>query len=284
MKIIRFNLHNLRNNEFFQYMTRVRELVDAATPAALKIEAVYAEFTAAYGRLDEAFMKINKSILTARINEADHSRDTVFRGLADMVNAALRHFDPQAREAAEKLAIVFHTYGNVNELSHDEETSALYNLISELRGNCQPEIDDFGLEPWINELERLNKNVETIMMDRFDETASQTSLVMRECRLATGEVYHRLADRIDALAILAAEFDTYSENNGSGNGGGGNYYPPGTPAGNSIWDVFIAELNQIIEHTESIVAIRRGKAAVKKEEEKAKEEAARKAQEAAKKK
>jgi hypothetical protein len=40
MKINRFNLHNLRNDEFFQFFTRVRDLVSLATPAALRIEAI----------------------------------------------------------------------------------------------------------------------------------------------------------------------------------------------------------------------------------------------------
>ncbi len=250
MKITRLKLRDLRNDEFFQFMTRVRDMVTAATPAALRVERIWGEFTASYARLDEALKKIMKSALTARINEADAARDEVFRGLAATHKAAQNHFNAAIRAAAERLEPVFTTYGNVAARPHDEETSAVYNLCKELVDNHAEDCTTLALVPWIQELSARNRAVEALMMTRFEEGTARTDLVMREVRLEIGEVWYRLADRIDSLQNVLGEDD-------------------GAP-----WAAFIDELNEIIARTENIVAARRGRAAAAAAEKKAKAEAA----------
>lgn len=246
MKITRFHLPSLRNNEFFQYMTRVHGMIGAATPAALQIEALYGSFDTMYVNLGKAIRQITTSALTAKINDTDRSRDTLFSGMAGHVRSCLNHFDPTKRDAAERLIIVLNTFGNVAVRSHDEETAAVYKLTEELTANCPAEVEALELFPWIEELEKRNRAVEAAMMERFNEISARTPLLTRTCRLETGEVYYRIIKRIDALQIVE-----------------------GADSPNSVWALFITELNEIIDHTKNIIAIRRGKAAAKKAEEEA---------------
>ncbi|MDR2882379.1 MAG: DUF6261 family protein [Alistipes sp.] len=243
MKINRLHLTSLRNDEFFQFMTRVRDLVRAATPAALRVEAVFADFEARFADLDEALRKIVKSARTAEIAAADRARDGVFRGLANAVRSARDHYNPAMREAGVRVGIVFDTYGNVAAKADDEETAAVYNLLVELTTRHAADCEALGLTGWIGELDRCNVTVERLMRERFEETTERSGLVMRDVRLAIGEVWYALADRVDALQIVE----------------GG--------AADSPWAAFIAEINAIAERTENIVAERRGRAAAKKERE-----------------
>ncbi len=243
MKITRLNLHDLRNDEFFQFMTRVSDMIAAATPAALRVEVLYGEFEARYAELDEALKKITKSAITKQIAEADAERDRVFSGMVSAYRAALNHFSPAARAAAARLDPPFSTYGNVAALPDDEQTAALYNLCKDLRERHYDDTEALGLIPWLDEAERLNRAFEALMMSRFEETTGRTTLVMRQTRLAIGEVWYRLADRIDALEIVSGD-------------------EAGAP-----WAAFIAELNAVVERTDNIVAMRRGRAAAKKDDE-----------------
>jgi hypothetical protein len=249
MKIIRLKLRDLRNDEFFQFFTRFRDMVREATSAALRIETLYASFLTLYGQMDEALKKIMKSEHTARIAAADHERDTVFRGMANAVKSAGGHFDAAKRAAAGRLKIVFDTYGNLAAKADDEETSAIGNLLRELLTNHAADCEALGLTEWITELDRLNRAVEALMRERFDEVTERTDLVMRDIRLQIGEVWYSLADRIDALHIV--EGDTAC----------------------APWTSLIADLNAVIERTENIVAQRKGRAKAEKEEEAAAEAA-----------
>ncbi|MDR2883415.1 MAG: DUF6261 family protein [Alistipes sp.] len=243
MKIIRLHLPTLRNDEFFQFMTRVHDLVRAATPGALRVEALWARFVPLFADLDEALKKISKSARTAEIAAADHTRDTVFRGLANAVKSARDHYNPAVHAAAVRVGIVFDTYGNVAKKADDEETSAIHNLLVELTVKHIADCETLAITGWIGELDRCNVAVERLMRERFEETTERTGLVMRDVRLAIGDVWYELADRVDALQIVE----------------GG--------AEDSPWAAFIAEINAIVERTEHIVAARRGRAEAKKEHE-----------------
>ncbi len=242
-KLSRRTLSSLRNDEFFQFFTRVRSMIIAVTVAKLNIEKVYADFSAVYAKLDEALKKIVKSALTKKIAEADAARDAVFRGLTSARKTAEKHFNKDIREAGERLLPVFETYGDLANRPSNEATSAIYNLCHDLQTSYAEECITTGIVPWINELDKANKAMEALMMERFEEANSRTDLVVREVRSEMIEVWYQLTHRIDSLQEVSGEDE-------------------GAP-----WAEFIGELNKIITYTDLLVAQRRGRAAAKKEDE-----------------
>jgi len=132
MKIKGLSQSKMRNDEYFQYHTEFIELVNRAGADNLKIEPQFETYMPLYAQVDEALMKIMKSAYTAKIQEADKRRDKVFRGLVDKCRAAEKHFRPEAQQAAEKLKILFNTYGNLAKRPLNEQTSGVYNLVQEL--------------------------------------------------------------------------------------------------------------------------------------------------------
>jgi hypothetical protein len=113
MKISSIHLNNMRNDAHFQFHTEFKDLVVQQNPLTLKVKPQFDGYLPLYNRVDDALKKIVKSEFTAKIHEADKARDEIYLGIVETNTAALRHFNPNVRQAAERLKILFDTYGNV---------------------------------------------------------------------------------------------------------------------------------------------------------------------------
>jgi hypothetical protein len=205
MKIKSLITHNLRNDAHFQYHTEFRDLVAKHGAEALKVKPQFDAYMPLYNRVDEDLKKIVKSEFTAKIHEADKARDEIYTGMAETNAAAIKHFNPQIREAAARLKILFDTYGNVASKPLNEETSAIYNILQELQGKYAPDVATVGISQWISELQTRNAAFENLVKERFDETASRTDIVLKKARAELDEAYRVIVELIDALAIVKGE-------------------------------------------------------------------------------
>jgi uncharacterized protein YegL len=119
-----------------------------------------------------------------------------------------KHFSKHIAESAHKVKIVLDTYGNVARKTLNEETSAIYNLVQDLRSDKYGnETRDASLMTWVDELEKRNKAFEALVKERFDETAHKTDIVLKAARAELGKVYHSIEERINALAIVEGTAD-----------------------------------------------------------------------------
>jgi len=204
MKTKRFRIENLRNEEWFQFYTEFKNVAEEYTAETLEIEDLFTRFLTLYANADEALEVIRKSLSTRQIAEADRERDAIFRGFSDAVKSAGNHFQGNKRLAAEHLRIIFNQYGNVTRKPYDEETASIYNFLQDMKAN-EEHVTELGLSDWVKELEMQNKAFESYMKNRYDETASRTTLRMKEIRLDTDRCYRNILDRIDALIIVKGE-------------------------------------------------------------------------------
>lgn len=203
MKIKKLNFLLLRNNEHFQFFTEFKELVEETSPETLKIAPLFAAWLSLYAQEDEAFKKIMKSAFTADLHVADQKRDETFRGMVQTNRSALKHFKPEVKAASLRLQTVFDTYGNVSVLTLNEETSAVYNLLQELRTEkYAADVQTVGIDDWLAELESNNSAFDRINKDRYDEAALRTGLVMKETRAGVDTSFRKIAERIDALCLI----------------------------------------------------------------------------------
>ena len=238
MKCKRFRNEDLRNEEWFQFYTEFKTLVEQYNPETLDIDTLFTQFLSLYNDADEALEVIRKSADTKQIADADTTRDNVFRGFADAVKSAQNHFDSAKREAANRLQIVFDHYGNIARKSYDEETASIYNFIQDMKGSSAAEITTLGLGDWVTQLDSDNQAFEALMVDRYDETSSKTSLRMAEVRKETDRCYRDILDRLDALILI----------------NGNNDYTP-----------FVKDLDTRVDRYSNIIAQRKGRSAAKKE-------------------
>jgi len=129
---------------------------------------------------------------------------------------------------------VFDTYGNVSVKPLDEETSALYNVLEDLKGKYAADATTVGLTGWMTELGKANADFETLMRARYDEAALKTDLVLKEVRVKIDEAYRVITERINAAIIIEGE-TTYRD--------------------------FVSTLNTVIKRYSDILAQRKGRAA-----------------------
>jgi hypothetical protein len=239
MKVSKINLHHLPNDVHFQFMTEFRKLVERFGAVLLGIEQLFALLMAQFNDEDTVLKKVMKSVNTVAINGADKRRDEIWHAMSELVKLSLHHYLDDVRKAAYKLSVLFATYGNIARQSLDAETSAIYNILQDLRGKYAEQVAKIaGLADWITELEAANIEVDRLMSERYDETAARTDLVMREVRLKIDDAYDAVTERINAAIVMEGD-EKYRE--------------------------FVTTLNAVIKRYNDIQAQRKGRAAAKKE-------------------
>jgi len=239
MKVVRTDFSKFRNNEHFQYQKELSTLFEQIDPDALRIDTLVKRHRELFKSEDEAFLKITKNTFSQARNEADVERDRIFRGFDDTIKAALNHYDLGLRNNAVRIRIPVDTYGNLAQLPLNEETSAIYNLIQELRNNFADDVSVLDLNPWLDALEMKNAHYEELVQSGYEEDAVKTELKMKEVRTEVDIVVRQLFDRIEALMMIDGE-ESYVD--------------------------FVKRLNLITEKYNIIIAQRQGRNAAKDEE------------------
>jgi len=237
MKVQAIYFSSMRNDEHFQFHTEFIELVNRSSAANLKVEALFEAYLQFYRRADEALKKINKSVLTEEIQKADKRRDKAFRGLLKQHRACLIHFQPEVQQAAQKLSILFNTYGNLARKSLNEQTSAVYNLMQELRGTYADALLNANLREWADELETANAVFIELYRERQDETTQKPDLILSQERKNVDTAYRQLIQCLSALLLME---------------------------GTQLHADFIRSLNTLIAKYKTLMAQRIGKAKAKR--------------------
>jgi len=211
MKINQIGLSRLRNDTHFQFHTEFKDLAHKHNPQALKIKPQYDAYLLVYDKEDLALKKINKSLITEKLQNADKARDEIWGDLVETNTAALRHFDPEVREAAKQLKIVFDTYGNIARKPLNDQTSATYNIVQDLEGKYAPDVAKVGLGPWLAELKARNIAFSDLMRERFDESSLRIDIVLKKARVQLDGAYYAIIERINALVLIdgAEDYETF---------------------------------------------------------------------------
>jgi hypothetical protein len=237
MEVQKIKLHDLQNEEHLQIHTEFGIYVERFGPEKLKIESLYVAYKAVYNDLDTALTKISKSKYTAELHSADKFRDKIWKGMQEVLKSALNHYDDTVVKAANTVKIVFDTYGKIDKRSYSKETAAIHNIVQDFHGKYSNEVATIGLTQWVIEFKKANDDFETLMVDRYDESAAQPNLVLREVRLKIDEAYYAITKRIDAAIVIEGE-EEYRE--------------------------FVTAFNVVIKRYTDVMAQRKGRAAAKK--------------------
>jgi hypothetical protein len=199
--IQRVHTKSFRNKTHFELMTEIGIVLKGIAAAALKIAIQVSRFFELLADEDATVILIRKYETTEEISELDAKRDNLLKGIKNMLKAALRHFDPAVRDAAEKLMIVFNTYGEIARLPYDDETAAIYNLLQELDLRSA-ETATTGIAAWVDELRSTNEEFRTSMDTRYSEEAKRLQIKLRDVRKEIDAVYFDIVYRLEAGANL----------------------------------------------------------------------------------
>ncbi|WP_346861704.1 DUF6261 family protein [uncultured Draconibacterium sp.] len=202
MEIKILHLTHLRNEEHYNFNTEVNELIVRFTVEALKIQRYYPAYEAAIANEGEALDVVQKSIFTGPIADADHERDTITLGMEDMIDAALRHFNEDVREAARKLKIAFDGFAGLTTKPYDQQTAATDKLIELLETKFAGEMTLVGLTPWLPELKAKNQAVVTLVGERYTDESAKTPVKMKTARKQLDAAFRNVIRLLDALIVV----------------------------------------------------------------------------------
>ncbi|WP_299576057.1 DUF6261 family protein [uncultured Sunxiuqinia sp.] len=202
-KIIPFTPHNLRNNEHFQFMTEVDQLVTVVPTELLPLNNVYPRFKEALTLEDEALRVEQGSLKTETLGESDVRRDQIWSALRGRVESTLLSPVAEESESAKVLMRVIDLYGNVRQMAYKEETSALTNLVSDLLLPVNEEhLNRLGIQAWVTALKNENDQFQAITQERVSELAGRKEGDVRGIRLTVDPIYQELVDTLNAAIIL----------------------------------------------------------------------------------
>jgi hypothetical protein len=160
----------------------------------------------------EALLIIKKSEITADIADKDRSRDGVFRGFSDTVKGLRNHFDYDVRQLANRLWNVFLHYGNIARKPLDAQTAATEDMLREFeREDLKAAIAQLNLDDWRQKIDEENRAVQRLMMDRYAETAAQTTLRMKTTRVETDKFYRAIAADARNQVLAQNNAETWME-------------------------------------------------------------------------
>ena len=205
MVIQKFDLHSQRNAGHYQFQTDFNSTIIKYTPQALGIVDDYAAYLPLLDDEGVALVAITKSATTEELDGADKNRDFTFRGTADKVTNSLNHFNPEVREAARRVKVIFDAYGNLVPKPDDEESGLISSLIADLRTKMPTEIVALAIVDWLAELERQNKVFIVLEATRNSEDAKKSDLRMKQVRVVVDAAYTKIVKRINALIIVNGE-------------------------------------------------------------------------------
>ena len=231
--IIKFSYEHLRNETHVSFHEDFNAIVGKYNPDTLGIAALYAVYTPLFAEEKAALDQILKSRYTARIKETDRQRGSLIRGLTDTVTAALRHFDPDKQQAAQKLHDILKRYGNFARKALNDETAAIEDLHTELmKPDNYTAVTALGLGDWLDTLVQVNNNLAALMLTRIDEVAKRPHIRMRSTRKKLDRVFRSILNLLEALVHV--------------HGAGAN-------------KAFLAELNTLMKYYKDILAQEAGR-------------------------
>ena len=110
-------LGKLNASEYLNLMTRLRTLIETATPTALGLtDEEFEEFKALVAKLQNRVNYTSASALTAQLDGIDKQRDSLLTFLFSIVQNGVNLPLEAQRAAAEALALIIRPYANIQRL------------------------------------------------------------------------------------------------------------------------------------------------------------------------
>lgn len=237
--IARIHDHLLSNDAYAQYHQDVDSLVTRTGPGVVGIKTVHdVEYKPRLDKVLAVLDTVRKSMLTAKIEEQDSARDSLYRYFVLTMAAAHQHFDAAKREAARELQVIVDNYGNISAKSYDKESAAMDDFLREL---AVPEnvtrVAALGLADCVALLATANAAFIALMRERYGETSRQLPTRMKEARADLNVAFRAMINRLEAIVTL----------------NGIDSIPELAP--------FIAELNAITNRYKNVLAAEKGRRA-----------------------
>ncbi|MDR2811449.1 MAG: DUF6261 family protein [Tannerellaceae bacterium] len=203
MKVYRFSLTSLHNEEWFDLHLKYTTTVDAFGAGAIGLDKLMDSYLPVFHKADNLLQVIRKSPITPEMDAADKKRDNVFRGFAAVVKGSLKQPNEEKSKAALRVFDVLNGYRkSILNSTLSEESGALYNLLQDLHGAHAADVTLLGFSDWTAALAQAEQEYLALYNERIDESASKPKEVIRPIRVQLDTIYTAAMNILDAQLLI----------------------------------------------------------------------------------
>ncbi len=196
-------LPRMRNDEHFQFMTDVDELITTCQISELGIARLYTAFKTTLMAEDAALRIELGSLASKKTEELDVLRNKTWKAISMRVDATLLSPIEDEANSARVLRRLIDLYGDVRSKSYNEESMSISNLLKDfdLPENLN-HINKIGLSAWIGELKNQNDQFHAFFNERNAELTARDSGNLKSIRLQIDPIYEDIIEKINAAIVM----------------------------------------------------------------------------------
>lgn len=177
-------LSKLNASEYLNLMTRLRTLIETATPTALGLtDEEFEEFKALVAKLQNRVNYTSASALTAQLDGIDKQRDSLLTFLFSIVQNGVNLPLEAQRAAAEALALIIRPYANIQRLPGQQETVQVNGLLVDLAAEAAAaHVATLNLTAVVEALKEQNDQYAALTQQRTLESDAKATENIAELR------------------------------------------------------------------------------------------------------
>jgi hypothetical protein len=150
-----------------------------------------------------SFKWIRRSEYTEKKAEVDNNRDSTYTGMAEIVRASMRHFDPSIRDSALHIDNLLANYGDLTHAGYDAETAGIDSIIARLNSPAySPAVQALGLASWVTELANQNALFKNYVDDAAQEQIDKPDITPQAARRETDKALRKIVKHVTALVTI----------------------------------------------------------------------------------
>ncbi|MDR2389083.1 MAG: DUF6261 family protein [Tannerellaceae bacterium] len=209
MKMIRFLMRRLRNEEWLRFHTEFYEQVEEFGVEMLGFKHLFTPYTALYREAWTLLEILRKSFITTDSARADARRKDVFLGLRNTAKYLRMSLSNEKQQAAVKVYAMVEKYDKViRKGSLSAKTAAVDNLLQNLTpGNPSPnlsqEVEALHMKEWVADLTFVNEAYKQSLTERAEELAERPGAGrLRQVRAAMDHHYLGMMNIVDTHLLI----------------------------------------------------------------------------------
>ncbi|MFN0048058.1 MAG: DUF6261 family protein [Cytophagales bacterium] len=208
------NLSNLRNGEFYQFLSDVNGIVELNNPQILKLEKLYNQQKAITDAIASVFKVDRSSAFTEELLALDARRDEAIIGIALLAESYTHHYEEGIRKQALLLVDNLALYGpGIARQSFPMETATLTNIVNDWSDKPAfiSAVAALQLSPWLMELKTANKAFNDKYLARAQEEGGEMASNIKEKRAEAVAIWYKLRNLIEGKYNIAEDEGSGSE-------------------------------------------------------------------------
>ena len=198
LKIQEFTIEDLRNTGNSAFLERISNATSLLTNET--DQTVVAEFKTAFNAFNDVVKLKQSFVNTEDLILCDQLADSAWRGLHGQTKVMLRHPSEEVCIIANKAMQIIDKYGDITNLSYNDEYGAMDNLIVDLNALGDKTLRKIYLADWLTELTLRRREFMAKQAVREDEKAQIEVGETKAKRLEADRAYRDFVEMINARA------------------------------------------------------------------------------------